>query len=276
MEDEAHCADCGRCFLGESKEELCEECLRCADCVDNGVCDYCNKCDACADTDHCVECHAHVLSGCCVKCGKCYECADGFICDTCEHCESCAEEEGLHCEFCGGCLEDIDPCPAHEYDSHCKYCVDYCEGCGQCSYDGDIDGLCADCGFCYECCAENSVANGCSTGDVCVESSDWDEHLCPGCGECLYETSCCGCKNYIHKVLFDPEEGKEGYFNPSSNREIVDGKNIKLVDKCPICGEKGKKFDEEDYKKLISLDKVNVDRFPQKQYIVNSRIMKML
>ena len=88
----------------------------------------------------------------------------------------------------------------------------------------------------------------------------------------LYETSCCGCKNYIHKVLFDPEEGKEGYFNPSSNREIVDRKNIKLVDKCPICGEKAKKFDEDDYKKLISLDKVNVDRFPQKQYIVNSRI----
>lgn len=88
----------------------------------------------------------------------------------------------------------------------------------------------------------------------------------------LYETSCCGCKNYINKVLFDPEEGKEGYFKPSGNREIVDGKNIKLVEKCPICGEKAKKFDEGDYKKLISLDKVNVDRFPRSQYIVNSRI----
>lgn len=40
----------------------------------------------------------------------------------------------------------------------------------------------------------------------------------------LYETSCCGCRNYISKVLFDPEEGEEGYFNPSPNREIVDGK----------------------------------------------------
>lgn len=88
----------------------------------------------------------------------------------------------------------------------------------------------------------------------------------------LYETSCCGCKNYINKVLFDPEEGKEGYFDPSANREIVDGKNIKLVEKCPVCGKKAKKFDEEDYKKLISLDKVNVDRFPKNQYIVNSRI----
>lgn len=88
----------------------------------------------------------------------------------------------------------------------------------------------------------------------------------------LYETSCCGYKNYISKVLFDPEEGKEGYFNPSGNREIVDGKNVKLVEKCPICGKKTKKFDEEDYKKLISLDKVNIDRFPKNQYIVNSRI----
>lgn len=88
----------------------------------------------------------------------------------------------------------------------------------------------------------------------------------------LYETSCCGCRNYISKVLFDPEEGKEGDFNPSPNREIVDGKNIKLVEKCPVCGGKAKRFEEEDYKKLISLEKINIDRFPKKQYIANSRI----
>ena len=88
----------------------------------------------------------------------------------------------------------------------------------------------------------------------------------------LYETSCCGCRNYISKVLFDPEEGKEGYFNPSPNREIVDGKNIKLVEKCLVCGGKAKRFEEEDYKKLISLENINIDRFPKKQYISNSRI----
>ena len=88
----------------------------------------------------------------------------------------------------------------------------------------------------------------------------------------LYETSCCGSKNYISKVLFDPEEGKEGYFNPSNNREIKDGKNIKLIEKCPICGGKSKKFDEDDYQKLVSLEKINVERFPRNQYIVNSRI----
>ena len=88
----------------------------------------------------------------------------------------------------------------------------------------------------------------------------------------FYETTCCGCKNYMSKVLFDPEEGREGYFSPSSNREIVDGKNVKLVEKCPVCGEKAKKFDEADYKKLLQLDNVDISRFPTKKYIVNSRI----
>ena len=44
----------------------------------------------------------------------------------------------------------------------------------------------------------------------------------------FYETTCCGCKNYMSKVLFDPEEGREGYFITSSNREIVDWKNVKF------------------------------------------------
>lgn len=88
----------------------------------------------------------------------------------------------------------------------------------------------------------------------------------------LYETSCCGHKNYINKVLFDPDEEREGYFNPTENREIVNGKNIKLVDKCPVCGEKAKKFDEGDYAKLIELSKEDTKRFPKSKYIENSRI----
>lgn len=88
----------------------------------------------------------------------------------------------------------------------------------------------------------------------------------------LYETSCCGKKNYITKILFDPDEGKEGLFNPSANREILDGKNIKLVRKCPICGEKAKKFDENDYQKMLSIEKISAERFPKSKYIANSRI----
>ena len=88
----------------------------------------------------------------------------------------------------------------------------------------------------------------------------------------LYETECCGKINYINKILFDPKEGKEGYFNPTPNREIKNGKNVKLVEKCPVCGGKAKKFDQGDYEKIEEVLKKKADRFPQNQYIVNSRI----
>lgn len=86
----------------------------------------------------------------------------------------------------------------------------------------------------------------------------------------LYETQCCGIKNYISKLLYDPET--QEYFNPHSNREIKDGKNIKLVSKCPICGEKQKKFDNFDQKQLEYTNKLDVSAFPHIKYIENSRI----
>ena len=85
----------------------------------------------------------------------------------------------------------------------------------------------------------------------------------------LYETSCCGVKNYISKVLFDPETHE--YFNPISNRENENG-NIKLISKCPICGKKQKQFDENDYKKLEETEKLDTSEFPNDKYIENSRI----
>ena len=54
----------------------------------------------------------------------------------------------------------------------------------------------------------------------------------------LYRTKCCNQENYIKKLLFDPED--EEYYNPQENREIVDGKNIVLMERCSICGEKKK------------------------------------
>ena len=88
----------------------------------------------------------------------------------------------------------------------------------------------------------------------------------------LYETECCGQKNYISKVLFDPDEGKEGYFNPTPNREIIEGKNVKLAKKCPVCGERAKKFADCDWEKLEKVSELSADSFPKVQYIVNSRI----
>ena len=88
----------------------------------------------------------------------------------------------------------------------------------------------------------------------------------------LYETSCCGKINYINKLLFDPDERENGLYSPLPNREIVDGKNIKLVRKCPICGEKAKKFDDSDYQKLSIVEQISSKRFPKSKYIANSRI----
>lgn len=88
----------------------------------------------------------------------------------------------------------------------------------------------------------------------------------------LYETECCGEKNYIKKLLFDPQNGKEGYFHPASNREIKDGKNIKLLYKCPVCKNTDKSFTEEDWQKLQEQMRISVDKFPTDSLIENSRI----
>lgn len=87
----------------------------------------------------------------------------------------------------------------------------------------------------------------------------------------LYETECDGEKNYIKKVLFDPKNGKEGYFNPDENREIKDGRNIILMNK--TCnGNTSKKFDEADWKKIQEVDFMDVSLFPNDSYYENSRI----
>ena len=85
----------------------------------------------------------------------------------------------------------------------------------------------------------------------------------------LYATTCCE-KNYINKLFYDPEE--EEYFNPTPHREIIDGENIKLVFECPICGKKSKTFTKEDLEKIKQLEEVDTSRFPQVEYIENSRI----
>jgi len=86
----------------------------------------------------------------------------------------------------------------------------------------------------------------------------------------LYETSCCGETNYISRLMYDPEA--QEYFEPTPNRSIVDGKNIVLMSKCPICGEGRKKFDDDDKAVLEKVSRMDVSAFPQVEYIENSRI----
>lgn len=90
--------------------------------------------------------------------------------------------------------------------------------------------------------------------------------------QALYETRCCGQVNYIDKILFDPARGKDGYFHPRENRELREGRNVKLQKRCPVCGRKAKAFDQGDWDRLKQLETLDVSRFPTVRYLVNSRI----
>ena len=143
---EAHCLDCGRCFVGESKDELCEDCQVCSDCAgEGGVCEVCNKCDACADDDeHCQSCPNHLDDD-----------------DVCGYCDDCAAIEGLHCESCGECFENgADRCPIHEDEPHCAECAGFvCEECQRCEYVDDIS-ECRVCGDPVDKAPHNRTAAG--------------------------------------------------------------------------------------------------------------------
>lgn len=86
----------------------------------------------------------------------------------------------------------------------------------------------------------------------------------------LYETSCCGVKNYIEKLYFDPQDNE--FYSPRPNREFPEGKNIKLISACPICGKKSKFFEVFDEEKYNSISEDDVVDFPKDIYIENSRI----
>lgn len=169
-----HCEDCGRCFVGEGEDELCPECLRCSDCV-GAICDECNRCDECAGEEHCANCSAHL-----------------YTTAPCGYCDDCATEAGLHCESCGACFEDdAEHCPVHTDEPHCDDCAGLtCESCSRCEYADGIE-LCPECELCTECCAANSESYGCSTGEVCRESGDWDSHFCEDCGGCFCDKERC-------------------------------------------------------------------------------------
>lgn len=86
----------------------------------------------------------------------------------------------------------------------------------------------------------------------------------------LYKTSCCGVENYIEKLYFDPQDNE--FYSPRPNREFSDGRNIKLISACPICGKKSKTFEHFDEKKINSISEADIIAFPKDIYIENSRI----
>ena len=164
---ETHCNDCGLC-LGDTPY-WCSECFKCADCMEDTHCSTCAKCYIGEDDQLCGECHKG-------------PCCSITICDTCGFCDNCANDDSdpMHCSLCNACFGSVDECVDDDDTGviHCVDCHTACEQCEECLLAKES---CEDCGLCKECCRDNSDAGGCPDGETCVESAEWEEHICPGC-----------------------------------------------------------------------------------------------
>lgn len=164
---ETHCNDCGLC-LGDTPY-WCEECFKCADCMEDTHCSTCAKCYIGEDDQLCGECHKG-------------PCCSITICDSCGFCDDCANDDSdpMHCSLCNACFGSVDECVDDDDTGviHCIDCHTACEQCEECLLNQES---CEDCGLCLECCRDNSDEGGCPDGETCVESAEWDEHICPGC-----------------------------------------------------------------------------------------------
>ena len=164
---ETHCNDCGLC-LGDTPY-WCEECFKCAECMEETHCSTCAKCYIGEDDQLCGECHKG-------------PCCSITICDSCGFCDDCANDDSdpMHCSLCNACFGSVDECVDDDDTGviHCVDCHASCEQCEECLLNQES---CEDCGLCLECCRDNSDAGGCPDGETCVESAEWEEHICPGC-----------------------------------------------------------------------------------------------
>ena len=164
---ETHCNDCGLC-LGDTPY-WCEECYKCADCMEDTHCSTCAKCYIGEDDQLCGECHKG-------------PCCSITICDSCGFCDDCANDDSdpMHCSLCNACFGSVDECVDDDDTGviHCIDCHTSCEQCEECLLNKES---CEECGLCLECCRDNSEGGGCPDGETCVESPEWDEHICQGC-----------------------------------------------------------------------------------------------
>ena len=164
---EFHCNDCGECLFNTTY--WCDQCYKCADCMEETHCSTCGKCYIGEDDQ---------------LCGECYKgpCCSITICDSCSFCDDCANDDSdpMHCSLCNSCFGSVDECVDDDDTGviHCIDCHTSCEQCEECLLNQES---CEDCGLCLECCRDNSEGGGCPDGETCVESAEWDEHICQGC-----------------------------------------------------------------------------------------------
>ena len=164
---EFHCNDCGECLF--NTPFWCDQCYKCADCMEEKHCSTCGKCYIGEDDQLCGECHKG-------------PCCSITICDSCGFCDDCANDDSdpMHCSLCNACFGAVDECVDDDDTGviHCVDCHTACEQCEECLLNQES---CEDCGLCLECCRDNSEGGGCPDGETCVESAEWDDHICPGC-----------------------------------------------------------------------------------------------
>lgn len=155
---QTHCNDCGLC-LGDTPY-WCEECFKCADCMEDTHCSTCAKCYIGEDDQLCGECHKG-------------PCCSITICDSCGFCDDCANDDSdpMHCSLCNACFGSVDECVDDDDTGviHCIDCHTACEQCEECLLNQES---CEDCGLCLECCRDNSEGGGCPDGETCVESAE--------------------------------------------------------------------------------------------------------
>ena len=222
------CGKCGGCFF-EHEGDYCWDCELCQKCAleDNKHCFECGECSS--DETPCEE--------------GTKEAGDNTLCETCcmsydHHCSDCYE----HVNF-----DDYDGvegwCRDGGHGTHCSSCAELtrCLQCDRCWECAGLD-LCDDCGLCEECCSENTETMRCDH-DYCVESSDYEDHLCPDCGECPGDDPCefCGrcssCADSFHcehgRCEEDPDYDYEHVCPGCSDCFYSDD----LCETCELCAE---------------------------------------
>ena len=161
---DTHCHSCGNCYVNTGG--FCEECGNCGDCYYDYHCPDCGKCMYGDPDNHCKDCF------------RCDDC--DYICSICGLCASCYEDDSrdLHCPLCGNCYEDVKQCGS--YFPHCEDCCDPCAICERCIGEGSDIEMCEECLLCIDCCHDRAIDAG-GEGDICVESAEWEEHICVEC-----------------------------------------------------------------------------------------------
>ena len=214
---QTHCNDCGLC-LGDTPY-WCEECFKCAECMEETHCSTCAKCYIGEDDQLCGECHKG-------------PCCSITICDSCGFCDDCANDDSdpMHCSLCNACFGAVDECVDDDDTGviHCVDCHTSCEQCEECLLAKES---CEDCGLCIDCCRDNSEGGGwvadkededefCETCELCKEccegnsdcsegmcamDTDYADHFCEDCGLCFHDSDPCedGCDQRCKDCCLD-------------------------------------------------------------------------